>query len=161
MPITYPLSIPTTPGAAGLERFVLSGAHAVGVLRSPFTFMTQVQAHPGEAWMLEASVAPCRKEQAEPWVAFFASLRGPTGTFLIGDPNRATPLGAATGAPKVSGANAVRATSLNTKGWTNSVTNILMGGRLHSDRTTALQGASERQQLRHWHLHARHIPGAS
>jgi hypothetical protein len=128
MPITYPLSIPTTPGAAGLERFVLSGAHAVGVLRSPFTFMTQVQAHPGEAWMLEASVAPCRKEQAEPWVAFFASLRGPTGTFLIGDPNRATPLGAATGAPKVSGANAVRATSLNTKGWTNSVTNILRAG---------------------------------
>lgn len=128
MAITFPLSIPTTPGAAGLERFVLTGVHAVGVLRSPFTYATQVQSHPGEAWMLEASIAPCRKEQAEPWVAFFSSLRGPTGTFLMGDPHRTSPLGVATGAPKVSGSNAARSTELNTKGWTNSVTNILRAG---------------------------------
>jgi hypothetical protein len=128
MAITYPLSIPTTPAAAGLERFSLMGAQAVGVLRSPFTFATQVQSHPGEAWMLEAAVAPCRKEQAEPWVAFIAALRGPVGTFLIGDPHRTAPRGVATGAPKVSGTNAARSTSLNTKGWSNSITNILRAG---------------------------------
>lgn len=128
MPISYPLTLPTTPNAAGIERFMLTGMHAVGVLRSPFTFATQVQAHPGEAWIAEASIAPCRREQAEPWVAFFASLRGPSGTFLMGDPHRTTPLGVATGTPRVSGTNTVRATSLNTKGWTNSVTNILRAG---------------------------------
>jgi len=128
MPITYPLSLPASPAAAGLERFMLTGLHAVGVLRSPFTFATQVQAHPGEAWIAEASIAPCKRNQAEPWVAFFAALRGPSGTFLMGDPHRTSPLGVATGTPRVNGTNTVRATSLNTKGWTINVTNILRAG---------------------------------
>jgi hypothetical protein len=100
---------------------------AVAMLRSPWTFQTQVQEHQGQLWMLEASVAPCKREQAEPWVAFLESLKGPVGTFLIGDPLARVPRGVAGGTPLVKGAGQT-GEALETDGWTPSTTGILKAG---------------------------------
>lgn len=95
MAITYPLSTPTS---IGLNQVILYAENADAMSESGFTFSSQVFKHPGERWRASVSVAPCKKEFAEPWVAFLLSLRGRSGTFLLGDPARTSPLGTATSA---------------------------------------------------------------
>jgi hypothetical protein len=95
MAISYPVSTPTSIGIANIE---LSATNAVAVSRSPFTFSQQVHTYPGQMWSATVSIPPVRKDLAEPWVAFLLSLRGQTGTFLLGDPNNTTPRGTATSA---------------------------------------------------------------
>ena len=95
MAITYPVSTPTSIGIANVE---LTATNAVAVSRSPFTFSQQVHTYPGQMWSATVSIPPVRKDLAEPWVAFLLSLRGQTGTFLLGDPNNTTPRGTATAA---------------------------------------------------------------
>lgn len=90
--ITYPVSTPTSIGIANVE---LTATNAVAVSRSPFTFSQQVHTYPGQMWSATVSIPPVRKDLAEPWVAFLLSLRGQTGTFLLGDPNNTTPRGTA------------------------------------------------------------------
>ena len=92
MAITYPVSTPTSIGIANVE---LTATNAVAVSRSPFTFSQQVHTYPGQMWSATVSIPPVRKDLAEPWVAFLLSLRGQTGTFLLGDPNNTTPRGTA------------------------------------------------------------------
>jgi hypothetical protein len=94
MAISYPVSTPTD--VIGLADIQLSATNAVAVSKSPFTFATQVHAYSGEMWSASVTIPTVRKELAEPWVAFLLSLRGQYGTFLLGDPNRATPQGTAT-----------------------------------------------------------------
>jgi hypothetical protein len=95
MAISYPVSTPTSIGIANIE---LSASNAVAVSRSPFTFSQQVHTYPGQMWSATVSIPPVRKDLAEPWVAFLLSLRGQTGTFLLGDPNNTSPRGTATAA---------------------------------------------------------------
>ena len=90
MSISYPVSTPTSIGIANIE---LSASNAVAVSRSPFTFSQQVHTYPGQMWSATVSIPPVRKDLAEPWVAFLLSLRGQTGTLLLGDPNNTTPQG--------------------------------------------------------------------
>jgi hypothetical protein len=68
------------------------------------------------------------REHAAPWVAFKSKLKGPKGTFLMGDPSARTPRGVATGTPQVNGSVATLAEEITTKGWTPSTTNILKEG---------------------------------
>lgn len=125
MAITFPLSLPATPGFKDVQ---LTTTNAVGVSTSPFTMESQVQEWPGEMWSLQASLPPMKRAAAEAWLAFLISLRGASGSFLIGDPNAGTPQGIATGTPLVNGANAAGSKTLATKGWTASVTGILKAG---------------------------------
>ncbi len=145
MAISFPLSLPTSPG---LDSFALRAMGSVAMLRSPWSFATQVQEHQGQLWMLEASVAPCLREQAEPWVAFLESLKGPVGTFLIGDPLARVPRGVAGGTPLINGANQTGETLL-TDGWTPSIAGILKAGdyiqigqRLHKIKQDAASDGS-------------------
>ena len=124
MAITFPLNLPTS---IGLDSFQLRITDSVAVLRSPWSFATQVQEHNGQMWMLDASIPPCPRELAEPWVAFLETLKGPVGTFLIGDPWGKSPRGVASGTPLVNGGSQT-GESLNTKGWTAGVTGILKAG---------------------------------
>jgi hypothetical protein len=96
MAISYPVSTPTD--VIGIADIQLSATNAVAVSKSPFTFATQVHAYSGEMWSASVTIPTVRKELAEPWVAFLLSLRGQYGTFLLGDPNRATPQGTASSA---------------------------------------------------------------
>jgi hypothetical protein len=67
------------------------------------------------------------RASADAWSAFILECRGQSNFFSIGDYKAATPKGVATGAPKVNGANQT-GYYVNTKGWTPSVTNILLQG---------------------------------
>lgn len=105
MAITYPLSIPTT---IGIESIELRAVNAVAASQSPFTYKQQIVQHTGQKWEASITIPPVKRELAEDWVAFLLSLKGPTGTFLLGDPLGATPRGTAStnaGTPVVKGAD--------------------------------------------------------
>ena len=135
MAITYPLSLPTSIGIAEVE---LRANSVVGVSQSPFTFATQIQRHQGQRWEASISIPPVRKDLAEPWLAFFLKLQthntgsaDEVGTFLLGDPNMATPQGSAAtapGTPLVNGAHSVGDFEIAIDGLPVSTTGYLKAG---------------------------------
>jgi hypothetical protein len=81
-------------------------------------------------WTASVTIPPVHKNLAEPWVSFITSLRGQTGTFLLGDPNMITPQGTASlgeGSPKVNGTQTPSDT-INLKGLPLNRTNFLVAG---------------------------------
>jgi hypothetical protein len=90
MTISYPLALPTSIGIAQIE---LRARNAVAYSQSPFTFVGQVHAYSGQMWTADVTIPVVRRDLAAPWKAFLASLRGQYGTFLLGDPDYATPQG--------------------------------------------------------------------
>jgi len=95
MAISYPINTPTSIGFANVE---FTASNAVAVSSSPFTFKQQVHTYAGQRWSASVTIPPVRKDLAEPWVSFLLSLRGQTGTFLLGDPNNTSPQGTETSA---------------------------------------------------------------
>lgn len=118
MAITYPLTLPAAPG---FTRSRLVPRTVVSSSASPFTGEQQVYRHQGEWWEFEAGLPPMRRAVAETWLAPLTSLHGKHGTFLFGDPDGKTPLGAFTGTPLVDGAGQT-GNVLATKGWTAAIT---------------------------------------
>ena len=90
MAITYPLSTPTT---IGIESIELRAVNAVATSQSPFTYKQQVVSHGGERWEASVTIPSVRRDKAAEWKAMLVALRGPVGTFLLGDPDYATPRG--------------------------------------------------------------------
>lgn len=90
MAITYPLDIPTTIGFESIE---IRAANAITTSQSPFTYKQQVVAHQGEQWEASISIPRSARNLAEPWAAFLVALKGPVGTFLLGDPASVEPRG--------------------------------------------------------------------
>lgn len=90
MAITYPLSLPTSVGIANIE---LTANNAVAISRSPFTFSQQVFTYSGQMWTASVSIPPVLREYSADWKAMLTALKGQTGTFLLGDPDYATPRG--------------------------------------------------------------------
>lgn len=84
MSITYPLSMPTT---IGIESIELRATNAVALTQSPFTYKQQVLTYPGQMWSASVTIPALRREFTAPWVSFLVSLKGQTGTFLLGDPD--------------------------------------------------------------------------
>lgn len=91
MAITYPLSLPSE---AGIASVTLRAANVVAMAQSPFTFQQQVFKYPGERWEASVNLPQMLRVNAESWLAFLLSLKGQTGTFLLGDPANAAPRGA-------------------------------------------------------------------
>jgi len=89
MALTFPLSHPTT-GVASVE---FRTVNAVSTSQSPFTYKQQIVSHGGERWEASIELPPMRRDTANAWKAFLTALRGPTGTFLLGDPMACTPRG--------------------------------------------------------------------
>lgn len=125
MAISYPLQIPGVPGPVRVSFTAIS---SVGVNRSPWTFQTHVQEHPGQSWSAEITLPLMERAAAEEWIGFLLALNGQTGTFLLGDPAAKEPRGVAVGNPKVNGAQSAQARTLNTKGWQISTTGIMKKG---------------------------------
>lgn len=90
MAIAYPLDLPTT---IGIESITLRAINAIGASESQFTFKQQVFVHPGQRWEASVTVPPLRRDVMAPWKAFLTALKGASGTFLLGDPDYATPQG--------------------------------------------------------------------
>lgn len=100
MTISYPLSLPSTR----LARVTLRARSSAAVSESPFTGEQQVYVHQAETWSAEIELPGMTRADAEEWVAFFLSLNGREGTFLLGDPRNVAPQGTWAGAsPLVNG----------------------------------------------------------
>jgi len=90
MSLTYPLTQPTT---IGIEQIELRAVNAVATSQSPFTYKQQIVSHGGQRWEASVTIPSVRRDLAAPWKAMLTGLKGPTGTFLLGDPDYATPRG--------------------------------------------------------------------
>ena len=121
---SYPLTLPTVTGITtqnwGMER-------VVAVTESPFTNQEQVYEHEGAQWKATFTLPPMKKESAAIWLAFLMSLRGRRGTFKIGDQDRKTIQGTATGTVLVKGA-AQTGNAINLDGFTASRANVFLAG---------------------------------
>jgi hypothetical protein len=100
MTISYPVTMPTTPGFVS-STFGLSSNTTV--FPSPLSRHEQVLERPGALWKAEFVLPPMRPATAAQWRAFLASLRGRFGTFYGFDPDLKAPLGTATGTILVAG----------------------------------------------------------
>jgi len=121
---SYPLTLPTVTGIStqnfGLER-------VVAVTESPFTNQEQVYEHEGSQWKGTFTLPPMKKESASIWLAFLMSLRGRRGTFKLGDQDRKTIQGVATGTILVNGASQT-GNAINLDGFANSTNNVFKAG---------------------------------
>lgn len=124
MAISYPLSLPSN---RQIQKVRLNAVDIVGVSQSPFTASQQVYRYTGQFWEADITLRPMDRDEAEYWISFLLKLNGQYGTFLLGDPNGATPRGVATGTPLVKGANQT-GNELLTDGWTSGITGILKAG---------------------------------
>ena len=121
---SYPLTLPTVTGITtqnwGMER-------VVAVTESPFTNQEQIFEHEGAQWKATFTLPPMKKESAAVWLAFLMSLRGRRGTFKIGDQDRKTIQGVATGTILVNGASQT-GNAINLDGFANSTNNVFKAG---------------------------------
>lgn len=127
MAITYPLTFPSHTGVRAVN---LIARNVVGQTQSPFTYTQQVQKGQGQRWEADITLPPMKRENAEQWISFFVKLNGFYGTFLMGDPNAATPRGSAAtaaGTPVVNGASQT-GTDLNIDGLPASKIGYLKAG---------------------------------
>lgn len=125
MAISYPLSFPN-PNYIKTTRISLQ--QNILKTRSEFNNIEQVQRHPNsELWGMEIDLRPLTPAEAAEIQAFMVKLQGSYGTFELGDQDRTSPRGVATGTPLVKGASQT-GNELITDGWTNSTTNILRAG---------------------------------
>lgn len=90
MAISYPLS---TPSTIGIESITLRAVNAVTTSQSPFTYKQQVVSHQGQRWEASVSIPSARRDLSADWATMLVALKGQTGTFLLGDPDYATPRG--------------------------------------------------------------------
>lgn len=131
MTISYPITMPTAPKPS---RVLWSKKDVVSVSQSPFSLKSETYEFSGGIWMLEVGFDPLYRSEAAPWMAALSSLRGRYGTFLYGDALCDTPLGVATGSPKVAGASQTGFT-LATDGWTPSVLVLKAGDLFQIDNS--------------------------
>ena len=90
MALTYPLDTPTT---IGIESIELRAVNAVATSQSPFTYKQQIISHGGQKWEASVNIPSVHRDKAAQWKALLVGLKGPVGTFLLGDPDYATPQG--------------------------------------------------------------------
>ena len=103
---------------------------AVAVSESPFSYSQQVYKHQGMRWEADITLPPMKRDTAEQWTSFLLRMRGRYGTFLLGDPNGATPRGSAAttpGTPLVNGGSQT-GENLNIDGCPVSETGYLKAG---------------------------------
>jgi len=129
MAITYPLSTPTS---IGIESIELRAVNAVATSQSPFTYKQQIVSHGGQMWQASVNIPTVRRDLAAPWKAMLVSLKGQTGTFLLGDPDYATPQGT------------VSACTLTGTAGDSTVTVVMTGSLLAGDYIQLGSGSSAR-----------------
>ena len=121
---SYPLTLPTV---TGIKTQNWAMERVVAVTESPFTNQEQVYEHDGAQWKATFTLPPMKKDSASIWLAFLMSLRGRRGTFKIGDQDRKTIQGTATGTVLVRGA-AQTGNAINLDGFTASRANVFLAG---------------------------------
>jgi len=127
MPITYPLSLPSSPAPRLVEWDPLSVA---GVNSSPYSLVAEKFRHAGRRLDVAVTYPVMTRAQGDAFAAVLAALDGSYGTVLFGPQGPgATPKGVATGSPIVNPFNSgLSGNYLDTIGWTASITDILKAG---------------------------------
>lgn len=115
MSITYPLTFPTHTGLRSLQ---IEPRTVVGVNMSQFTGDRQVQPWPGQWLVFSVELPPMKQADAALWAAFFMSLNGPEGTFLLGPSVRKTSAGTIAGTVTVGAGATANSTTLPLSGGT-------------------------------------------
>ena len=121
---SYPLTLPT---ATGIKTQNWKLERIVAVTESPFTNQQQVFEHDGAQWSATMTLPPMKKDNASIWLAFFLSLRGRRGTFKLGDQDKKTIQGTATGTILVNGASQT-GNQVALDGFANSTNNVFKAG---------------------------------
>ena len=121
---SYPLTFPTV---SGITTQTFSLVRNVAVSTSPFTGQDQVFQHEGEFWATQIKFPPMLKDKAATIIAFLLQLRGRRGTFKIGDQDRKTIQGVATGTIRVNGASQT-GNQVALDGFANSTSNLFKAG---------------------------------
>jgi hypothetical protein len=93
MAISYPRPQPTS---IGFEQITIRAYNAVGKTESPFTYKQQIFQHTGTKWEADVVIPSVRRDVSDAWVSTLVSLRGMSGTILLGDPDHASIRGTAT-----------------------------------------------------------------
>ncbi len=123
-PLSYPIVIPPVSGV----REVAWGRDEVrGISESPFSLHRTTYRHQGERWRVAVTLPPMSRANAAAWDSFLLMLDGGCVDVLFGDVFNPSPRGLAYGAPLVDG-GAQTGRILNTKGWQENVTGILLAG---------------------------------
>ena len=121
---SYPLTFPTV---SGITTQTFSLVRNVAVSTSPFTGQDQVFQHEGEFWTTQVTFPPMLKDKAATIIAFLLQLRGRRGTFKLGDQDRKTIQGVATGTIRVNGASQT-GNQVALDGFANSTSNLFKAG---------------------------------
>jgi hypothetical protein len=103
--IIYPLALPATNR---FRQVLWREVDVTADVASPFTGQSQVIVFPGQWFECTLTLVAMVRAQAQAWDAWITSLKGHAGTFLLGHPLRAAPLGSAAvlpGTPLVKGAD--------------------------------------------------------
>lgn len=127
MAVSYPLNSPVSYGWSSVRWGPMTNTAAT---KTPFTLEDVVQVYEGEMWAGALSIVPQTGADARGLAAWITSLRGRKGTFLLGDPAAAAPLGSAKdtpGAPVVDGAGQT-GESLDLRGLPAGATGYLLAG---------------------------------
>lgn len=88
MTITYPLDFPTD---IGMTDAVLRMRNATSMSQSPFSYSQQVYSWSGKRWELEVQMPRLKRDVAEVFLSFLASLKGSFGTFTCYVPSGSSP----------------------------------------------------------------------
>jgi len=123
--VSYPLSTPTTIGFESIE---LRAINAVATSQSPFTYKQQIVSHGGQRWEASVNIPPVRRDLAGEWKAFLTALKGPTGTFLLGDPDYSSPRGVAATFPGSPTITSQSGETISVTGASPNKTNWLLAG---------------------------------
>jgi len=121
---SYPLTLPT---ATGIRTQNWGITRVVSITESPFTKQQQVYEHDGQRWKATFTLPPMLKDNAAIWLSFLLQLRGRRGTFKIGDQDRKTIQGVATGTIRVNGASQT-GNQVALDGFANSTNNVFKAG---------------------------------
>jgi len=146
MSISFPINTPTTIGIKSIE---LRASNVVATSQSPFTNKQQVISHSGQRWEASIRIPSVRKDLAAAWKAFLVSLKGKEGTFLLGDPDYASPMGTATSAT-VSGSTGDDSVSVTMTGTLLAGDYIQLGSGSNAKLHTVLQDQDGDGTLEIW-----------
>ena len=135
MPITYPITLPSTPGPVSIKWSPIS---VVNEQESPFSLVSKVYAWSGQKRYVTVQLPPLNIDQAKEWSTFPYQLNGIEGTFYLRDEIGKYLRGFASGVGRVKGANQT-GIDLITDGWLPFTLDLFkrgdwiqVGSRLHT-----------------------------
>ncbi len=148
------MSSSLTMPSGGVREITWIPQSAVAVTTSPFSYAKQVHKFPAQARQVKIKLAPMSAATARNWIAFFARLNGPEGTFFLSDTVGQNPT-LSRGTPTVNGASQTGKEIVYAGGIADTILVnagewLSIGNRLHQATEGASSDGSGEGILRLW-----------